>query len=195
VKRVFEGSEPEGEKMVQTDKTYNDSKRVGEMLGAMEAARLFILDALQTCRFIFEKGLVSAYEATRQELKFLFKRFTVLDYVLGNLSLLGLLLCFSVFLSGFGLLGYQTVVWLQDGVWNAMPLMMVFTFLFEGTAFGAWMQTPDSWMGLHQVMEWLLINTPISLVLIVDGLVLSAGMAAFIIFAVMVRRFQFKHRE
>ncbi len=181
--------------MVQTDKTYDDSKRVGEMLGTMEAARLFALDALQTCRFVFEKGLVSAYEATRQELKFLFKRFTALDYVFGNLCLLGLLLCFAVFLSGFGLLGYQTVVWLQDGVWNAMPLMMVFTFLFDGTAFGAWMQNPDAWVGLHQVMEWLLINIPISLVLIVDGLILSAGMVAVIVFAVMVRRFQFKHRE
>ena len=181
--------------MVQTGKTYDDTKRVGEMLGAMEAARLFILDALETFRFVFEKGFVSAYEATRQELKFLFKRFTVLDYVFGNLSLLGLLVCFAVFLSGFGLLGYQTVVWLQDGVWNAMPLMMVFSFLFEGTAFGTWMQTPDSWVGLHQVMEWLLINTPISLVLIVDGLILSAGMSAAIVFAVMVRRFQFKHKE
>lgn len=178
--------------MVHTD---NDSKRVGEMLGAMEAARLFVLDALETCRFVFEKGLTSAYEATRKELKFLFKRFTMLDYVFGNLSMLGLLLSFTVFLSGFGLLGYQIVIWLQDGVWNAMPLMMVFTFLFEGTAFGAWMQNPEAWVGLHQVMEWLLVNTPISLVLIVDGLVLSAGMVATIVFAVMVRRFQFKHRE
>lgn len=100
--------------MVHTDKAHDDSKRVGEMLGAMEAARLFILDALQTCRFVFDKGLTSAYEATRQELKFLFKRFTVLDYVFGNLSAIGLLLCLTVFLSGFGLLGYQTVVWLQD---------------------------------------------------------------------------------
>ena len=178
--------------MVHTD---NDSKRVGEMLGAMEAARLFVLDALETCRFVFEKGLTSAYAATRKELKFLFKRFTMLDYVFGNLSMLGLLLSFTIFLSGFGLLGYQIVIWLQDGIWNAMPLMMVFTFLFEGTAFGAWMQNPEAWVGLHQVMEWLLVNTPISLVLIVDGLVLSAGMVATIFFAVMVRRFQFKHRE
>ena len=165
------------------------------MLGAMEAARLFVVDALETCRFVFEKGLVSAYEAAREELKFLFKRFTVLDYVFGNLSLLGLFLCFTVFLSGFGLLGYQIVLWLQDGVWNAMPLMMVFSFLFEGTALGAWMQHPDSWVGLHQIVEWLLVNTPISLVLIVDGLILSAGMATVIVFAVMVRRFQFKHKE
>ncbi len=181
--------------MVQTDKTYDESKRVGEMLGAMEAARLFVLDVLQTCRFVFEKGLTSAYEATRKELKFLFKRFTALDYVFGNLSMLALLLCFMVFLSGFGLLGYQVVDWLQDGVWNAMPLMMVFTFLFDGTAFGAWMQNPESWVGLHQVMEWLLLNTPISLVLIVDGLILTVFMGATIVFAVMVRRFQFKHRE
>ena len=165
------------------------------MLGAMEAARLFIVDALETCRFVFGKGLVSAYEAAREELKFLFKRFTVLDYVFGNLSLLGLLLCFTIFLSGFGLLGYQIVLWLMDGVWNAMPLMMVFSFLFEGTALGTWMQNPDSWVGLHQIVEWLLVNTPISLVLIVDGLILSAGMATVIVFAVMVRRFQFKHKE
>ena len=181
--------------MVQTENSYNDSKRVGEMLGALEAARLFVLDALQTCRFVFEKGLASAYQATRKELKFLFKRFTALDYVFANLSLLGLLLCFTVFLSGFGLLGYQIVDWLQDGEWNAMPLMMVFTFLFDGTAFGAWMQNPESWVGLHQVLEWLLINTPISLVLIVDGLILTAGMAAAIVLAVMVRRFQFKHQQ
>ena len=181
--------------MVQTEKLYGESKRVGEMLGAMEAARLFVLDALQTCRFVFEKGLVSAYEATRKELKFLFKRFTSLDYVFGSLSTLGLLLCVSVFLSGFGLLGYQIVVWLQDGAWNAMPLMMVFNFLFDGTPFGAWMQSPDSWVGLHQVVKWLLVNTPIFLVLIVNGLIMTAGMAALIVFAVMVRRFQFKHNE
>ncbi len=66
--------------MVQTDKTFNESKRVGEMLGIMEAGRLFVIDVLQTCRFVLEKGMVSAYEATRQELKFLVKRFTVLDF-------------------------------------------------------------------------------------------------------------------
>jgi hypothetical protein len=181
--------------MVNTDKTYDDSKRVGEMLGAMEAARLFVLDALHTGRFVFEKGLVSAYDATRQELKFLFKRFTVFDFVFGNLSLLGLLSGVVIFFSGFGLLGYQTVVWLQEGVWTAMPLMMVFNFIFDGTGLGAWMQNPDSWMGLQQIMEWLLIHTPISLVLIVNGLILSMLMTSVIIFAVMVRRFQFKHRE
>ncbi len=181
--------------MVQANKTYDDSKRVGEMLGAMEAARLFVLDILHTCRFVFEKGLVSAYQATREELRFLIQRFTALDYICGNLSLLGLLLSFMVFLSGFGILGYQTVMWLQDGVWNAMPLMLVFNFIFEGTALGAWMHNPETWLGLHQLLEWGLINIPISLVLIVDGMILSAGMAAVIAFAVMVRRFQFKRRE
>ncbi len=181
--------------MVNTDKTYDDSKRVGEMLGAMEAARLFVLDALHTSRFVFEKGLVAAYDATRQELKFISKRFTLLDFICGSLSFLGLLMGVMIFFSGFGLLGYQTVVWLQEGVWTAMPLMMVFNFIFDGTGLGAWMQNPDSWMGFHQIMEWFLINTPIALVLIVDGVILSVLMTSVIIFAVMVRRFQFKHRE
>ncbi len=180
--------------MEQADKTYDDSKRVGEMLGYLEAARLFSLDVLHTCRFVFEEGLVSAYKATRQELKFLIKRFTAFDLIVGSLSLVGLMLCFTVFLSGFGILGYQTVNWLQDGVWNAYPMMMVFTYFFENTALGTWMQNPESWSGLHQIVEWGLTNIPISLVLIFDGLILSAGMAAIIALAVMVRRFQFKHR-
>jgi hypothetical protein len=139
--------------MVQAGKTYNEPKRVGEMLGALEAARLFILDALQTCRFVFEKGLVSAYQTTKEELKYLFQRFTALDFVFGNLSLLGLLLSFLVVLSGFGIVGYQVVIWLQDGVWNALPLMLVFNFIFEGTALGAWMQNPESWLGLRSLTD------------------------------------------
>ncbi len=181
--------------MVQTDKTFNESKRVGEMLGTMEAARLFVIDVLQTCRFVLEKGMVSAYEAARQELKFLAKRFTVLDLILGSLSMLGLLACFTIVLSGFGLLGYQIVIWLQDGVWNAMPMMMVFDMLFENTALGAWMQNPDSWLGFHQLLKWSLNNIPISLVLIFNGMILSAGMAAGIALAIMVRRFQFKYSD
>ncbi len=181
--------------MDQTDKAFNESKRVGEILGTLEAARLFVIDVLQTCRFVLEKGMVSAYEATRQELKFLVKRFTMLDFILGNLGLLGLLLCFMVFLSGFGLLGYQIVIWLQDGIWNAMPMMMVFNMLFENTALGIWMQNPDSWLGLHQLLKWSLDNIPISLVLIFNGMILSAGMAAGIALAIMFRRFQFKHSE
>ncbi len=181
--------------MVQTEKTFDDSKRVGEMLGAMETARLFVLDVLQTFRFIFEKGLVSTYEAARQELRFLIKRFTMLDYVCGNLSLLGLFLSIMVILSGFGLLGYQTVIWLQDGVWNAMPLMLAFNFIFENTALGAWMQNPDSWVGFHQILKWSLDNIPISLVLIFNGLILSAGMSAVIALAIMIRWFHFNHNE
>ena len=181
--------------MEQTDKAFNESKRVGEILGTLETARLFVIDVLQTCRFVLEKGMVSAYEATRQELKFLVKRFTMLDFILGNLGLLGLLLCFMVFLSGFGLLGYQIVIWLQDGIWNAMPMMMVFNMLFENTALGIWMQNPDSWLGLHQLLKWSLDNIPISLVLIFNGMILSAGMAAGIALAIMFRRFQFKHSE
>ena len=185
----------EGEIMVQANKTIDDSKRVGEMLGYLEAARLFTLDVLHTCRFVCEQGLASTYAAARRELKFLIKRFTVLDLIFGNLSLLGLVLSFSVFLSGIGILGYQIVVWLQEGVWNALPMMLVFNYFFEDTALGAWMLNPDSWLGLHQVVEWGLTNIPISLVLILDGLALSAGMVVTITLAVMIRRFQFKHRD
>jgi len=179
--------------MVHTEKLHGGPKRVGEILGYLEAAKLFAADILDALRFLTEKGLKTAWQTSRQELKFLFKRLTVLDYIFGNLSLLALLSCFAVFLSGFGLLGYQTVLWLQDGVWNGMPMMRVFEFLFEGTALAAWMLNPESWLGLHQLMEWLLLNTPISLALMVNGLMMSAAVAGGIALAVLVRRFQFKH--
>ena len=181
--------------MTQTGKVYGDSKRIGEILGYVETARLFARDVLQAIRFVFEKGMVSAYEAARQELKFMVKRFTVLDYVMGNLSLLGLMLCFAIFLSGFGLLGYQTVGWLQDGVWNALPMMLVFEYLFEGTALGLWMQNPESWIGLQQLLEWTLSNVPISLVLMAEGLLMAGVLAGGMALAVLIRRFQFKHQQ
>ena len=181
--------------MVQAKKTMDETERVREMLGALETTRQFVLDVLQTVRYLFEKGCASAYTAAREEFRFLFKRFTVVDFIFGNLSLLGLLLSLMVVLSGFGILGYQILIWLQDGVWNALPLMMVFEFLFENSVLGQWMQNPESWLGLQQVLKWILENTPISLVLIVKGLFLSAGMAATIALAVMIRRFQFKHSD
>lgn len=181
--------------MVQTGKMYGNSKRVGEMLSYLEAARLFSRDLLDTLRVLLDKGLLSAWKASIEELRFMLKRFTVVDYVFGNLSLLGLLLCFGVFLSGVGLLGYQSVMWLQDGVWNPLAMMLVFEFLFEGTVLGTWMQSPESWLGLHQLVEWILINTPISLALMVNGLLMSAALAGGIVLALLIRRFQFKHPE
>jgi len=48
---------------------------------------------------------------------------------------------------------------------------------------------------LQQLLKWSLDNIPISLILIFNGMILSAGMAAGIALAIMFRRFQFKHSD
>ena len=169
--------------------------RAQEMLDFSEKSRLFCLDLLAAGQYFLQQGVRQSLTRVKEELRFLYQKFTVFDFVCFNLNLAGLLISSLVFFAGMGIVGYQTMVWLQDGVWNAMPLMAVFNFLFENTAAQEWMQNPASWQGLHQVIEWNLTNVPLSLVLIVEGAVLTAGLLAMMALAILIRRFQFKHRD
>jgi hypothetical protein len=45
------------------------------------------------------------------------------------------------------------------------------------------------------VIEWNLTHVAASLVLIVDGAVLSAGLLAMMALAILIRHFQFKYQE
>ena len=170
-------------------------QRAQEMLDLSEKARLFCLDLLKAGQYFLQKGVRQSLVQVKEEIRYLFQKFTVFDFVCCNLNLAGLLLSSLVFFAGIGIVGYQSFVWIKDGVWNAMPLMAVFDFLFENTALQEWMQNPTSWTGLHQVVEWNLTNVPLSLVLIVEGGLLSAGLLAMMVLAILIRRFQFKHRE
>ncbi len=168
-------------------------QRAQEMLDLSEKARLFCLDLLKAGQYFLQKGVRQSLVQVKEEIRFLFQRFTVFDFVCCNLNLAGLLLSSLVFFAGIGIVGYQSFVWIKDGVWNAMPLMAVFDFLFENTALQEWVHNPASWTGLHQVIEWNLTNVPLSLVLIVEGGLLSAGLLAMMVLAILIRRFQFKH--
>ena len=140
--------------------------RAQEMLDFSGQARLFCLDLLTAGQYFLQKGVRQSLTQVREELRFLYQKFTVLDFVCWNLNLAGLLVSSLVFFAGIGIVGYQTFVWLKDGVWNAMPLMAVFDWLFEGTALQEWVHNPASWQGMHQVIDGNRTNIPLSLVLI-----------------------------
>ena len=169
--------------------------RAQEVLDFSEKTRLFCLDLLEAGQYFLQKGVRQSLVRVKEELRFLYQKFTVFDFVCWNLNLAGLLVSSLVFFAGIGIVSYQTFVWLKDGVWNAMPLMAVFDWLFEGTALQEWVHNPASWQGMHQVIEWNLTNIPLSLVLIIEGAVLSAGLLAMMALAILIRRFQFMHRE
>ena len=74
-------------------------------------------------------------------------------------------------LGGFGFLGYQIYLYLKGGEWisySALHLVKQISPQAE-----AWTINPDSWLGLHSVLDWL----PLSGVLVIGGM-MAAGWCA-----------------
>ncbi len=135
------------------------------------------------------------WSRTVSEIRFFISRSTMLDYLGGGITAAIGFMATLVFLSGFGLIGYQIFLWLKDGVWTEFPLFVVFNFMFENTALQSWMQQPESWYGLQQVSSWFLENIPLSLALIVPGFMVASGMAGIAAAAICIRYYQFKKME
>jgi hypothetical protein len=74
-------------------------------------------------------------------------------------------------LAGLGILGYQVFTWLKTGAWPVMSLWHGLHYLFpDWDEMWQWFSTPRSWVGLHKLVSWLLIKTPLSLVAVLLGL-------------------------
>ncbi len=156
-----------------------------------ETAQAFFSEAWETVKILSKKGFSRAIK----EVKFFISKSTLMDYICGGLSAFMGFLATLVFLSGFGLLGYQLFLWLKDGVWTEYPLFVVFNFLFENTVLHEWTQHPESWVGLQKLTTWILENTPLSLALIVPGFIGASMIAGVMVTAVMIRYYQFKKTE
>ncbi len=165
-------------------------KMAQDLIHWYDRVRLFGIDALEALQFLLEQGVRKSWVRAKEEFRFLYKKFSTMDYIFGNLSLAAMGFAGLLMMVGFSILGYQGVLWLQGGVWDAMPMMLVFNFLFEGTALQGWILSPESWLGLQQLVEWGLANIPISLVLVLSGVALSLATAGFFAAALMFRRIQ-----
>lgn len=178
------------------EETMNHGPKLArDIVKGAETTRSFMVDLLDALKFLLQKGIVRSWQRIKEEVAFLSKKLTAFDYVCGGISFALLGLSALIMLIGLGLVAYQSVIWLMDGAWPAMPLMLIWNFLFEGTALGGWMASPESWLGLHTLLEWILTNIPISVVLILAGGFLGAFMTAVIITALAVRRYQFVQEE
>jgi len=170
-------------------------KLAKDIVKGAETTRSFMVDLLDALKFLLQKGIGKSWQKIKEEVAFLSKKLTAFDYVCGSISFAILGLSALVLVAGLGLVAYQVVIWLMDGAWPFMPLMLIWSFLFEGTALGGWMANPESWLGLQALLEWILANIPISVVLILGGGLTGAFMTAVIITALAVRRFQFVQQE
>lgn len=122
-------------------------------------------------------------------------KFNSVDIILGGLSFAIMFVGGLVVLGGLAILTYQSFIWLQDGVWSGVPMLSAFTYFFQGTALHGWLDNPQSWLGLHEMVKWCLENIPLALVFIVDGLAVIFVVAAFTTLGLSFRIYQFKGKE
>ena len=134
-----------------------------------------------------KQGVANGIKIAKKEFNEIRCKLTLVDYafIITNLLIIGF--AFSVLLLGFGILGYQSALWLQDGVWTKLRLLDVFNFFFEGAAIQEWLNSPASWFGLHQIVDWCLNNIPISLTLILQGMFMAILTASFLFLSVIFR--------
>lgn len=154
----------------------------------IETAKQFAIEFAQAFKTLFQKGLIEAWK----EVRGVTKKLSLIDFIfagtLTSVAVFGGL----VLLAGIGLLAYQSILWLQNGVWTEYPLLTVFNFLFENTPLHQWLVDPDSWMGMQKLFLWILESIPVSLALMVPGFSITLMAVGILIMALVFRFYQFK---
>ena len=144
---------------------FSHEEWINRLFQFIETTRQFSVAFAQTFKVLFQKGLSEGWK----EIKTATKKLSLSDFVftgtLASIAVFGSV----ILLAGIGLLSYQSLLWLQSGVWTEYPLLSVFTFLFENTALHQWIMNPESWVGMQKLFSWILESIPASLALIVPG--------------------------
>jgi len=148
----------------------------------------FIKDMARPWKAFFDNFVLKIKNDSRQVVR----RLTFLDVLFGGISVFIMFAAGLVILAGVGIVGYQSIIWLQDGIWKELPLLSAFNYFMQGTAFHGWVSDPQSWLGLHNMVVWSLENIPIALVLIIDGLAVIFIVAAMMTMGLSLRIYQFK---
>jgi hypothetical protein len=158
---------------------------------AMKTLIEFTGELFQGLKFLFIKFSKVAYQQTR----FFFSRLTRWDYLYCSINTFVSFIATMVFCSGLGLLAYQVFLWIKDGAWTDYSVFVMFNFLLENTALHQWINQPESWLGLQRILFWLFENTPLSLALIVPGIMVAFLSTGVMGMAVLIRYYQFKKTE
>lgn len=135
----------------------------------------------------FKKTINNVIKFAKDEFAEIRQKLTIVDYAFFMASMCAIGCAMLIVFSGFGVLGYQSALWLQEGVWTELPLLSVFNYFFDGAAIQEWLNNPQSWLGLHQIIDWSLKSIPLSLTLIFQGMIFVFITASFFFFSVIIR--------
>ena len=80
----------------------------------------------------------------------------------------------TIVISGFLVIAGQMLWWILGNGWPEIPVFLPFALMisFDGDVY-AWLVESQSWYGLNDASMWLLRYTPLSLFLLVIGLLLG----------------------
>jgi len=83
-----------------------------------------------------------------------------------------ILIFIGLIFAGLGIFCYQIVTWLMHGYWESISILYPFY------TFGNWMWAiyPDTWVGLHKILEMI----PLSLTSILLGIILMVNSEDYI---------------
>ena len=107
---------------------------------------------MQAAKVLFKKCLVLVWK----EIRVTASKLSTVDFFLAGTNIMVGLFGVMILLAGISLLGYQTLLWLQTGVWTKYPLLTIFNFLFENTSLQQWVISPESWIGMQKLFLWFL---------------------------------------
>jgi hypothetical protein len=170
---------------------FNHEEWLEHIYQLLETTRQFFSELFRGLKAISQKGLMEAWKDIRSAIS----RLTPQDFIVTGLLTFTGMFGVMIFMIGFSLFGYQTVLWLQDGIWTEFPLFAVFNFLFENTILQQWMTHPESWMGLQKMFSWFLESVPLSLALMVPGFSIALFMAGTLAVALLYRFYTLKNRN
>lgn len=85
-----------------------------------------------------------------------------------------LLAIIGLFFAPFLILAAQFIFYLKDGTW---PNWVLFDVVYSGlpAPFIQWLISPQDWYGLHKIIAWILLESPIALDAVMLLAICTAG--------------------
>ena len=86
----------------------------------------------------------------------------------------------GLFFAPFLILAAQLLFYLKDGVWPNWVLVDVIYSALPA-AFIQWLTSPQDWYGLHKIVAWILLESPIALDMLGLSSICIIGAVKFIL--------------
>ena len=170
---------------------FNHENWIGQLYKFIDTASQFLNEIFNGLTVLLKKGLLQIWN----DIRFVFKQLTPQDFIITALITTIGMFGVIIFMTGLGLFAYQTILWLQEGIWTEYPLLIVFNFIFDNTALQQWMLQPESWLGLQKLFSWFLEIIPLSAALMIPGISLALFMATTLLITFTYRFYQLRNRN